>query len=220
MRKLYVCLTSSLPASGGGMSALTLAVLALALLAALPPRPNSKLSGPLTPPPPAGVRTISTERRTRGRCPPHATWCCSDIRTADPAAGRFRTPPFRLVPPPPAHGDRPQARLHVPRQVLLARPAARAPNAHRPAAPRSGTAHRHSRHPLSKATRTASTRAAWTWPASCSLAAGQSRGRIKVIGHVNGADGRRSRAFYRPASFRRAEVLTDWLVRQGIEATP
>ena len=41
--------------------------------------------------------------------------------------------------------------------------------------------------------------------------------RIKVIGHVNGADGRRSRAFYRRTSFRRAEVLTDWLVRQGIE---
>lgn len=41
---------------------------------------------------------------------------------------------------------------------------------------------------------------------------------IDVIGHVNGADGRKSRAFYRTASTRRAKVLIDWLVQHGISA--
>ena len=41
---------------------------------------------------------------------------------------------------------------------------------------------------------------------------------IDVIGHVNGADGRKSRAFYRTASIRRAKVLIDWLVQHGINA--
>lgn len=43
--------------------------------------------------------------------------------------------------------------------------------------------------------------------------------RINIIGHVNGADGRRSRAFYRKASLNRAQVMIDWLVEQGIDAT-
>ncbi len=42
--------------------------------------------------------------------------------------------------------------------------------------------------------------------------------RLKVIGHVNGADGRRSKAFYRRASVRRAEVLAVWLVQHGVQA--
>ena len=42
--------------------------------------------------------------------------------------------------------------------------------------------------------------------------------RLKVIGHVNGADGRRSKAFYRRASVRRAEVLAAWLVQHGVQA--
>jgi outer membrane protein OmpA-like peptidoglycan-associated protein len=41
---------------------------------------------------------------------------------------------------------------------------------------------------------------------------------LNVIGHVNGADGRKSRAFYRKASLRRAEVMIDWLMAQGIDA--
>ena len=40
---------------------------------------------------------------------------------------------------------------------------------------------------------------------------------IEVIGHVNGADGRRARSFYRKASLGRAEVMVDWLVDQGID---
>ncbi len=43
--------------------------------------------------------------------------------------------------------------------------------------------------------------------------------RIKVIGHVNGADGRRSKAFYRRASTRRAEVLAEWLTQHGVDAS-
>ncbi|MCH1582101.1 MAG: OmpA family protein [Flavobacteriales bacterium] len=39
---------------------------------------------------------------------------------------------------------------------------------------------------------------------------------IDVIGHVNGADGRKSRTFYRSASIRRAKVLIAWLVNNGI----
>jgi outer membrane protein OmpA-like peptidoglycan-associated protein len=39
---------------------------------------------------------------------------------------------------------------------------------------------------------------------------------LNVIGHVNGADGRKSRAFYRKASQRRSEVMIEWLVNQGI----
>lgn len=39
---------------------------------------------------------------------------------------------------------------------------------------------------------------------------------LNVIGHVNGADGRKSRAFYRKASVRRAEVMIEWLVAHGI----
>jgi outer membrane protein OmpA-like peptidoglycan-associated protein len=42
--------------------------------------------------------------------------------------------------------------------------------------------------------------------------------RIQVIGHVNGADGRRSSAFYRRASVRRANALIQWLVAKGISA--
>jgi len=40
---------------------------------------------------------------------------------------------------------------------------------------------------------------------------------LRIIGHANGADGRRSRAFYRKASERRAESLIAWLVRHGVE---
>ena len=39
---------------------------------------------------------------------------------------------------------------------------------------------------------------------------------LNIIGHVNGADGRRSRAFYRKASVKRAEVIIEWLTSQGI----
>lgn len=39
---------------------------------------------------------------------------------------------------------------------------------------------------------------------------------LNIIGHVNGADGRKSRSFYRKASLRRAEVMIDWLVERGI----
>lgn len=42
--------------------------------------------------------------------------------------------------------------------------------------------------------------------------------RIKIIGHVNGADGRRSKGFYRRTSVRRAEVLSDWFTRHGVAA--
>lgn len=41
---------------------------------------------------------------------------------------------------------------------------------------------------------------------------------LRVIGHANGADGRRSRAFYRKTSERRAESLIAWLVKQGVSA--
>lgn len=40
---------------------------------------------------------------------------------------------------------------------------------------------------------------------------------VNVIGHVNGADGRKSRSFYRKASERRAQVMIDWLVEKGID---
>lgn len=40
---------------------------------------------------------------------------------------------------------------------------------------------------------------------------------LNVIGHVNGADGRKSRSFYRKASIRRAEVMVDWLTAHGID---
>lgn len=40
---------------------------------------------------------------------------------------------------------------------------------------------------------------------------------LRIIGHANGADGSRSRAFYRKASERRASSLIAWLVRHGIE---
>ena len=41
---------------------------------------------------------------------------------------------------------------------------------------------------------------------------------LNIIGHVNGADGRKSRAFYRKASLQRAEVMIDWLVAHGIDS--
>ena len=41
---------------------------------------------------------------------------------------------------------------------------------------------------------------------------------LRIIGHANGADGRRSRAFYRKVSERRAESLIAWLVKQGVAA--
>ena len=43
--------------------------------------------------------------------------------------------------------------------------------------------------------------------------------RIQVVGHVNGADGRRSNAFYRRASLRRANALIQWLVSKGVDST-
>ena len=39
---------------------------------------------------------------------------------------------------------------------------------------------------------------------------------INIIGHVNGADGRRSRAFYRKASVKRSKALIQWLVAKGV----
>ena len=41
---------------------------------------------------------------------------------------------------------------------------------------------------------------------------------LRIIGHANGADGRRSRAFYRKASERRAESLIAWLMKRGVKA--
>ena len=40
---------------------------------------------------------------------------------------------------------------------------------------------------------------------------------LDIIGHVNGADRRKSRSFYRKASVQRAEVMVDWLIDHGIE---
>ena len=41
--------------------------------------------------------------------------------------------------------------------------------------------------------------------------------RLRIIGHANGADGRRSRSFYRKISKRRAESLINWLVQRGLD---
>jgi outer membrane protein OmpA-like peptidoglycan-associated protein len=40
---------------------------------------------------------------------------------------------------------------------------------------------------------------------------------LDIIGHVNGANGRKSRSFYRKASMRRAEVMIQWLTDHGID---
>ena len=42
---------------------------------------------------------------------------------------------------------------------------------------------------------------------------------LNIIGHVNGADGKRSRNFYRKASALRAAVMVDWLVDHGVSPT-
>jgi outer membrane protein OmpA-like peptidoglycan-associated protein len=43
--------------------------------------------------------------------------------------------------------------------------------------------------------------------------------KLDIIGHVNGADGRKSRSFYRKASIQRAGVMIQWLVDQGIASS-
>lgn len=40
---------------------------------------------------------------------------------------------------------------------------------------------------------------------------------LRIVGHVNGADGRHSRAFYRKAGTQRAHTLVDWLVANGLD---
>ena len=135
--------------------------------------------------------------------PPSVTWCSSDTRTADPAAG----PPWgtrfsRCAAPPPRSSAQPGHMFHAesfwptcstnPRFGLPFAPGDRPPD-------------RHSGHPPGQWQRLHPKRP--RWPRNSSPGAGQPDVHLRVIGHANGADGRRSRAFYRKTSERRAESL-------------
>ena len=198
MRKLYACSTSSLPASDGRMSVCSLSPWRSLVDVPARRRPVSRPSGPSIPTNPARHRPIPTDRRTGWTCPQPATWCSSAIRTADPAAGtRSRTPFCRLF------------RTAATRSSATSPATCSTPSRSGPTCC-ANPVHEFALRRLERGLRTDILGIHFQGngdrlhPRSMDVAeellawlAGQSPRSIKVIGHANGADGRRSRAFYR-----------------------